>query len=75
MDLVKPLMDLSRHPDEFIETIDKILRAAEVFVGASILGGPQFLTVAKISRALDYRKLAVPSKGGFRNLAGELSST
>jgi hypothetical protein len=74
MDLVKPLMDLSRHPDEFIETIDKILRAAEVFVGASIFG-PQFLTVAKISRALDYRKLAVPSKGGFRNLAGELSST
>jgi rhamnose utilization protein RhaD (predicted bifunctional aldolase and dehydrogenase) len=43
-------------PDEIIETIDKILRAAEVFVGASMLGGPQFLTVANIGRVLDYRK-------------------
>jgi rhamnose utilization protein RhaD (predicted bifunctional aldolase and dehydrogenase) len=64
-------------PDELIETIDKILRAAEVFVGASILGGPQFLTVANIGRVLDYRKLAMPERGpsGFQNLAGELSST
>jgi rhamnose utilization protein RhaD (predicted bifunctional aldolase and dehydrogenase) len=64
-------------PAEIIETIDKILKAAEVFIGASVLGGPQFLTVANIGRVLEYRKLIGTSKEptGVQNLAGELSST
>ena len=63
-------------PDEILETIDKILKAAEVFIGASLLGGPQFLTVANIGRVLEYRKLTGPSKDhGVQNLTGELSST
>ncbi|MBV9272679.1 MAG: class II aldolase/adducin family protein [Verrucomicrobia bacterium] len=45
-------------PEEIMENIEKMLRAAEVFVGASLLGGPQFLTVANIGRATEYRRTA-----------------
>lgn len=45
-------------PEEIIENIEKVLRAAEVFIGASLLGGPQFLTVANIGRATDFRRTA-----------------
>lgn len=64
-------------PDEILEKIDKMLKAAEVFIGASVLGGPQFLTVANIGRVLEYRKLTGKSQEptGVQNLAGELSST
>jgi rhamnose utilization protein RhaD (predicted bifunctional aldolase and dehydrogenase) len=42
--------------EEVMEHIEKMVRAAEVFVGASLLGGPQFLTVANIGRATEYRR-------------------
>jgi len=47
---------LGNSPEEIIESIEKMLRAADVFVGASLLGGPQFLTVANIGRATEYRR-------------------
>ena len=47
---------LGDSPEELVENIEKMVRAAEVFVGASLLGGPQFLTVANIGRAMEYRR-------------------
>jgi rhamnose utilization protein RhaD (predicted bifunctional aldolase and dehydrogenase) len=47
---------LGDSPEEVVETVEKMVRAAEVFVGASLLGGPQFLTVANIGRATEYRR-------------------
>jgi rhamnose utilization protein RhaD (predicted bifunctional aldolase and dehydrogenase) len=49
---------LGDSPEEIMESIEKTLRAAEVFVGASLLGGPQYLTVANIGRATEYRRTA-----------------
>jgi rhamnose utilization protein RhaD (predicted bifunctional aldolase and dehydrogenase) len=49
-------------PEEVVENVEKMVRAAEVFVGASLLGGPQFLTVANIGRATEYRR-AIDSGG------------
>jgi hypothetical protein len=48
---------LGDSPEEVVENIEKMVRAAEVFVGASLLGGPQFLTVANIGRATEYRRV------------------
>ena len=48
---------LGDSPEEVVENIEKMVRAAEVFVGASLLGGPQFLTVANIGRANEYRRV------------------
>jgi rhamnose utilization protein RhaD (predicted bifunctional aldolase and dehydrogenase) len=47
---------LGDSPEEVVETVEKMVRVAEVFVGASLLGGPQFLTVANIGRAAEYRR-------------------
>jgi rhamnose utilization protein RhaD (predicted bifunctional aldolase and dehydrogenase) len=48
---------LGDSPEEIVENVEKMVRAAEVFVGASLLGGPQFLTVANIGRATEYRRV------------------
>src|SRR6202007_1315108 len=47
---------LGDSPEEIVENIENMVRAAEVFVGASLLGGPQFLTVANVGRATEYRR-------------------
>jgi hypothetical protein len=52
---------------EIIESTEKIMRAAEVFVGSSLLGGPLFLTVANLGRAIDYRKLTSPPENDRTN--------
>jgi hypothetical protein len=54
------------YPD-IIESTEKIIRAAEVFVGSSLLGGPLFLTVANLGRAFDYRKLTSPRENDRTN--------
>jgi rhamnose utilization protein RhaD (predicted bifunctional aldolase and dehydrogenase) len=47
---------LGDSPEEIVENMEKMVRAAEVFIGASLLGGPQYLTVANIGRATEYRR-------------------
>ena len=51
------MLVLGNSPEEIMDNLAKMLRAAEVFVGASLLGGPQFLTVANIGRATEYRRV------------------
>jgi rhamnose utilization protein RhaD (predicted bifunctional aldolase and dehydrogenase) len=42
--------------EEISETIEKTLKAADIFLGSAALGGPQFLTVANVTKALDYHR-------------------
>jgi rhamnose utilization protein RhaD (predicted bifunctional aldolase and dehydrogenase) len=47
---------LGDSPEGIVENTEKMVRAAEVFIGASLLGGPHFLTVANIGHATEYRR-------------------
>jgi hypothetical protein len=46
--------------EQIIEITEKVLKAADIFIGAALLGGPQFLTVVNITKAMEYRKSVVP---------------
>lgn len=40
---------------EIVETTEKLMKAADVFIGASALGGPQFLSIDNLDRALVFQ--------------------
>jgi rhamnose utilization protein RhaD (predicted bifunctional aldolase and dehydrogenase) len=41
---------------EIVETTEKLMKAADVFIGASALGGPQFLSIDNLDRALMFQR-------------------
>ena len=43
---------------EIVETTEKLTKAADLFIGASALGGPQFLTIDNLDRALAFQRTA-----------------
>ena len=45
---------------EIVETTEKLMKAADVFIGASALGGPQFLSIDNLDRALVFQQALSP---------------
>jgi hypothetical protein len=41
---------------EIVERTEKLMKAADVFIGASALGGPQFLSIDNLDRALTFQR-------------------
>jgi ribulose-5-phosphate 4-epimerase/fuculose-1-phosphate aldolase len=54
--------------EEISDLAERLVKAAEIFVGSSLLGGPQFLTIDNLDRALAVQrwvqKFAVGNRGG-----------
>lgn len=51
---------------EIVETTEKLMKAADVFIGASALGGPQFLSIDNLDRALVFQRALSPASPADR---------